>query len=89
MNQDVSSQQDPNLLIASLKQKAIDFRTRVLAGEVLSDDEVREALICIRQQRKMTLPNSRKAAAPSAPARPVGELLGLFGKKPSSEPEPG
>lgn len=65
-----------------LRRKALDFRTRVLAGETLTEDEQREALACIRQFRKAAVEaGSKRRAASSQPTRSAGELLSLFGAK--------
>lgn len=69
-----------------LRRKALDFRTRVLAGEELSEEEQIEALQSIRQLRKSaaTAAANGKRASSSAPARTASELLSIF-KKPQEK----
>lgn len=76
MNQEVS--QEAVIDADLLRRKALDFRTRVLAGEELSEAEQIEALQAIRQLRKSAATSVSKKAASSTPTRSAGELLSLF-----------
>ncbi len=65
------------------QQQILEFRSRVLAGEHLTEDELRRAWEALRAKRRMAAAlagtKSRSAEA-AAPVRSAGELMSLFNK---------
>lgn len=59
----------------TVEQKIIDFREKARRGEVLTKDQLREALAILRNQRMAAATVAK--AAKSAP-RPTEDLLALF-----------
>lgn len=68
------------------EQVVIQMRQRVLAGEQLSREEVRDVLTALRANRRAAAEAAGKKSAAKAPARSPAELLAALAKKPVVQP---
>lgn len=75
-----------NLEGVALTEYLNQLNSRVRAGEEVSDDELRSAILALRSRRKFAAdksPTTKKAAV-----EPLTDLQSLFGKKETEQPEP-
>jgi hypothetical protein len=65
------------------QQQILEFKARVLAGEQLTEDELRRAWDTLRAKRRMAADLSgtkSRSGKASTPVRSTGELMSLFNK---------
>lgn len=66
-----------NTVIATEAQ-ILQFRQRILAGEQLSEEELRSAFEAFRQKRRTAAEQGAKSKSKAGPARTAEELASLF-----------
>lgn len=64
--------------VVATEDQILQFRQRVLAGEQLSEEELRSAYEAFRAKRRTAAEQSAKSKSRAGPARSTEELAGLF-----------
>lgn len=77
---------DPQTPALSPEQVVVQMRQRVLQGERLSREQVRDVLTALRANRRSAAEAAGKKTAAKTPARSPAELLAALAKKPVAQP---
>jgi hypothetical protein len=66
--------------VPATPEQILDYRKRILAGELVSPEELKAGLLALRAKRFMAQQASTsKKTSKAGPARTTEDLLGMFG----------